>query len=75
MSMNTEPDGEIITLEDLCEWLKIAPSTVYRHLYAGKLPGFKVGRHWRFSRESIETWVREQEKVSKTAIYPRRVKP
>jgi excisionase family DNA binding protein len=26
-----------------------------------RLPGFKVGKHWRFRKDSFEKWIKEQE--------------
>jgi len=37
-----------------------APVTIYRLLRQGRLPGFRVGSNWRFSREAIEQWERDQ---------------
>jgi excisionase family DNA binding protein len=47
----------ILTLENLAEYLRVHPSTIYRLLKKKQLPAFKVGRDWRFSRESIEHWL------------------
>jgi len=55
--------SEWLTLEELSKYLKIKVSTIYRLAQQGKLPGSKVGRMWRFSRERIDSWLIEQEKV------------
>ena len=34
--------------------------TIYRMIEDGRLPGFKVGGQWRFSRQEIEGWLLEQ---------------
>jgi len=34
--------------------------TIYRMLESGRLPGFKVGGHWRFARADIEAWIEQQ---------------
>jgi len=38
------------------------PLTIYKHASSGKLPGFKVGSHWRFKRQTIDSWIEAQEK-------------
>lgn len=44
---------EVLTLEEVAELLKLNLQTVYRQARAGKLPGQKVGKSWRFSRAAI----------------------
>ena len=55
--------SEWLTLEELSEYLKVKASTIYSLAQKGKLPGSKVGRMWRFSRERIDNWLIEQEKA------------
>ena len=55
--MTTETSlSPVITVRGLAEYLRIHPSTVYRLLKHGLLPGFKVGSDWRFNREDIQRW-------------------
>ena len=53
---------EILTIGELSEYLKIPKSTVYKLCQEGKIPGQKVGRHWRFRKETIDLWLDEQRK-------------
>ena len=46
----------ILTVENVAEYLRLHPSTVYRLLKGKQLPAFKLGREWRFNRESIDRW-------------------
>ena len=46
----------ILTLENVAEYLRVHPSTIYRMLKRNQLPAFKLGRDWRFNRESIDRW-------------------
>lgn len=36
-------------------------STVYKLVREGKVPGQEAGRHWRFRREPIDSWIARQE--------------
>jgi excisionase family DNA binding protein len=54
------PGDQIFTIKELSEHLRVHPTTIYRLLRQGRLPGFRVGSNWRFSREAIEQWEREQ---------------
>ena len=49
--------SEILTVEEAAELLKIPRSSVYRLAQRGKIPGQKVGRHWRFHRETLINWI------------------
>jgi len=50
------PQGNIMTVRELADFLRVHPSTIYRLLREGTLPAFKVGSDWRFSREAIDRW-------------------
>lgn len=52
--------GEIFTLNDVATYLKVGKRTVYRLAAAKKIPAFKVGGTWRFSRSDIDTWIKQQ---------------
>jgi excisionase family DNA binding protein len=51
----------MLTLEDVAQFLKVHPSTVYRLLKNRSIPAFKVGSDWRFNQDSIERWIKERE--------------
>ncbi|MBU4194814.1 MAG: helix-turn-helix domain-containing protein [Actinobacteria bacterium] len=48
---------EILSVEDAAEFLGISPYTVRKHARQGLIPGRKVGREWRFSRDSLLEWL------------------
>jgi excisionase family DNA binding protein len=41
----------------LAEYLQVSKSSLYKLVQSGKVPGQKVGKHWRFSRAVIEGWL------------------
>jgi excisionase family DNA binding protein len=49
--------GKIYTPDDLVEILGIPKKTIMDHLRAGKLPGVKIGKHWRISEESLDKFM------------------
>jgi excisionase family DNA binding protein len=49
----------ILTIDDLAEYLKISKSSLYKLAQAGKLPGQKIGRHWRFHKDAVDQWLKE----------------
>lgn len=54
--MKTEHD-EVLTIDELAIYLKVSKSTLYKLVQEGKIPGQKVGKHWRFHRDVIEQWL------------------
>ena len=50
-----EPD--VLTIEQLAELLQVDEKTVRSLAAKGELPGRKVGRQWRFSREAVLDWL------------------
>ena len=57
MSMAKTPTDAVMTIDDLAQYLKLSKSTLYKLCQEGKVPGAKVGRHWRFHRETIDAWL------------------
>ncbi|HPH98373.1 MAG TPA: helix-turn-helix domain-containing protein [Anaerolineaceae bacterium] len=55
-------DSEFLTAEEVAEYLRLPLSTVYKLVQDKRLPGFKVGKHWRFRKDSIEKWIKDQER-------------
>ncbi len=51
---------QVLTLEEAASYLKVAKPTLYRLLEDGKIPAFKVGSQWRFTRELIDKWLWDQ---------------
>lgn len=51
---------EIITIKEVAVYLKITEKTAYRLVADDKIPGFKVGGAWRFRKDDIDNWTREQ---------------
>jgi excisionase family DNA binding protein len=55
------PDqGDVMTLQEVAEYLKVGAKTIYSLVQRGRIPGFKVGGQWRFRRKDIEQWVESQ---------------
>jgi excisionase family DNA binding protein len=50
-----------MTVEEVSEYLRVHPSTIYRLLRKRQLPAFIVGSDWRFNLESLDRWVIDAE--------------
>jgi len=49
-----------LTIEDVAQRFGVNPSTIYRLVQQGTLPGFKLGNQWRFSETMLKEWVADQ---------------
>ena len=56
-----DPTEPLWTVEDIADYLRLEPETVRSMTRDGKLPGFKVGRVWRYKKESIRNWLKNME--------------
>lgn len=59
-------EGEILTLKQVAEFLKVTERTIYRLAAAKKIPAFKVGGAWRFSKAEINQWIQRQSEGGKS---------
>ena len=50
----------VMTVKELSDYLRVHPSTVYKLLRRGDLPGFRIGTDWRFNAEMIDHWCLER---------------
>ncbi len=53
---------ELITVDELCEMLRISHNAAYRILASGQLDCFKIGRIWKIPRESVNEYIISQSK-------------
>jgi excisionase family DNA binding protein len=53
---------EIMTIDELSDYLKLKIKTAYHLAAKGDIPGFKVGGQWRFRKSEIDRWIVQQEK-------------
>jgi excisionase family DNA binding protein len=50
---------EILNVHGIAALLAVSTDTVYELLQAGELPGRKVGREWRTTRNAVMRWLEE----------------
>lgn len=55
-----QADDGVMTIADVATYLKVTDRTIYRLAAANKIPAFKVGGMWRFLKQDIETWIKNQ---------------
>jgi len=53
-------EGGILTIREVADYLKVTERTIYRLAAAKQMPAFKIGGSWRFSRQDIDSWIKQQ---------------
>ncbi len=56
----TKPEKNILTIQELSDWLSISVSGLYHWVTVKEIPYFRVGRYIRFNRQDIEKWLDEK---------------
>jgi excisionase family DNA binding protein len=54
-----ESNDKIMTLEEVAEYLRVKPQTIYTWAQEKKIPAAKLGREWRFRKSMIDKWFNE----------------
>ena len=60
---------DVLTVEQLAELLQVDDKTVRALAAKGELPGRKLGRHWRFSRQAVLDWLATPERKRRAAGF------
>ncbi len=60
--------AELMTLQEVADYLRVTEKTVYRLLKRGRIPAVKVGRQWRFEQDSIDEWLHQRSVGTEAAI-------
>jgi excisionase family DNA binding protein len=50
---------ELLTLEEVADYLRVTKKTIYRLLERRGIPATKVGHQWRFDKASIDAWLHQ----------------
>lgn len=64
--------ADYLSVDDVARCFGVNATTVYRLAQRGRLPAFKVGHQWRFSKEMLEAWVSEQTAAERSRLPQRR---
>lgn len=67
-------EKEIMTAEELAEYLSFSKNWVYRKAEAGEIPAVKIGNRWRFKKSVIDEWMEGKVRGEVKAPVRRRVR-
>jgi excisionase family DNA binding protein len=56
---------ELLSAEEVANYLGVGPVTVYRWCKEGRLQGIKLGKYWRIRREALEEFLKQHERSAK----------
>ena len=56
-------EKEILNLQEASGFLQVGERTLLKLLREEHIPGRKIGREWRFSREALLTWLSEGDSI------------
>ena len=61
---------QVLTIEEASKYLRIPLSSLYKLAQGAKIPCQKVGRHWRFRKETIDHWLDERSAINIKSSSP-----
>jgi excisionase family DNA binding protein len=48
--------SKVMTVREICAYLRVSRSTIYRLLKENEIPAFRLCSDWRFNIEEIDRW-------------------
>ena len=64
----TEPGDQLLTVKELAELLQVPVPTIHNWRYRRQGPkGFRVGRHIRFLKSDVDSWLAHQRKADRSS--------
>lgn len=70
MNPMCEDFPEVMNIAEVCRYLRIPRSSLYKLAQEGKIPCQKVGRHWRFHRLAIDRWLARMPAINEMEQNP-----
>jgi excisionase family DNA binding protein len=54
---DTDRYNDIMTIEEVAEYLRLTPQTIYKWAQEKRIPATKLGKEWRFRKSIIDRWL------------------
>jgi excisionase family DNA binding protein len=52
-------DDRWLSVDEVADYLGVSKDTVYAWVTQKGMPGYKVGRFWKFKHQDVDAWVRD----------------
>lgn len=62
ISKSKKNHHEILSMEELCEYLKLTKNTLYKLTQRGEIPSSRIGKQLRFRKTKIQEWLDKRER-------------
>ena len=53
--------NELMTIEEVAEYLRVKKRTIYEWVKNGKIPAIKAVGQWRFKKDQIDSWLESKQ--------------
>lgn len=67
-SVETPKDNEVMSVKQLAGFIGLDANIIYAKCAIGEIPFFKVGNQYRFSKDEILKWMKEQKEESEFSV-------
>lgn len=57
---NKTDNKQVMDIKELSEYLGIGKSTIYNLIRQKKIPASKIGKQYRFSKEIVDSWLKDK---------------
>lgn len=49
----------VMNVAEVARYLRVVPDTIYRKARCGEIPAVKMGKVWRFPKETLDKWLND----------------
>ena len=56
---DAQNDGEVMTIREVAQYLRISEAKVYELARSGTIPALRIGKSWRFQKDLLKEWIRK----------------
>lgn len=51
---------EVMDIREASQYLGVSRETLYKYVYADRIPAFKLGNRWKFKKTVLDRWMERQ---------------
>ena len=51
--------ARVLNVDEVARYLRVVPDTIYRRARRGEIPAVKVGKVWRFPKDTLDKWLND----------------